>query len=331
VNVAKSSSGTATTGTVEPAGPYRGRFAPSPSGPLHFGSLVAALASFLEARTRRGEWLLRIEDLDPPRERPGAADAILTSLDRLGLHWDGAPVRQSTRTDAYVAALERLAAVGLLRECACSRTALAALNENESRDPGDELFHPPECLAPVQRGDSTAIRLRVPDRDVEFVDRAQGACRGNVDRTVGDFVLRRRDGYFAYQLAVVVDDAEQAITDVVRGMDLLSSTPRQILLQQFLGLPTPTYLHVPLAVGADGRKLSKSEDAPDVAHAAPAAQLCAALAFLRQDPPAELSGGRVEDVLQWARVNWRPQRFAGLKLQGVPAAVRNDEVQDKTQ
>ena len=155
--------------------PYRGRFAPSPSGPLHFGSLVAAVASWLEARTRRGEWLLRIEDLDPPREKPGAADDILATLDRLGLHWDGAVLRQSTRLEAYRAALDRLARDGRLRACTCTRAALAALPENQRRDPGDELFHPPRCLpAAGNAAREPALRFRVPDRVVEFVDRVQG-------------------------------------------------------------------------------------------------------------------------------------------------------------
>ncbi len=316
---AKSSSAIATTGTVEPARPYRGRFAPSPSGPLHFGSLVAAAASWLEARARRGEWLLRIEDLDPPRERPGAADDILVTLDRLGLHWDGAVLRQSTRLEAYRAALERLARDGRLRDCSCTRSALAALPENLCREPGDELFHPPSCLA--VSGDapgSAAIRLRVPDRLVAFMDRVQGPQAINVAQSVGDFVLRRRDGLYAYQIAVVVDDAEQGILDIVRGADLLSSTPRQILLQQSLGLPSVTYMHVPLAVGRDGLKLSKSEDAPGLMQASPARLAVAALEFLGQTPPPELARGDVPAVWEWAVSNWHPERLAGLASRMAP-------------
>ncbi len=314
---AKSSSAIATT--VEVSRPYRGRFAPSPSGPLHFGSLVAAVASWLEARSRRGEWLLRIEDLDPPREKPGAADDILATLDRLGLHWDGAVLRQSTRLEAYRAALDRLGRDGRLRACTCTRTALAALPENLRREPGDELFHPPRCLpAAGSAPGSVAMRLRVPDRVVQFVDRVQGPQAVNVARSVGDFVLRRRDGLYAYQLAVVVDDAEQGILDIVRGADLLSSTPRQVLLQQSLGLPAVTYMHVPLAVGRDGLKLSKSEDAPGLMLAAPERQVVAALEFLGQEPPPELARGDVRAVWEWAVLNWHPERMVGLSSRSAP-------------
>ena len=317
---AKSSSAIATT--VEVSRPYRGRFAPSPSGPLHFGSLVAAVASWLEARVRSGEWLLRIEDLDPPREKPGAADDILAELDRLGLHWDGAVLRQSTRLDAYRAELDRLAADGLLRNCTCTRAALAALPENQRRVSGDELYHPPQCLAAAGTpAAGAARRFLVPDRDVQFVDRVQGLQVINVARCVGDFLLKRRDGLFAYQLAVVVDDAEQGISDIVRGADLLSSTPRQILLQRALGLPSVTYMHVPLAVGRDGLKLSKSEDAPGLMLAAPARQAVAALEFLGQEPPSELARGGVAEVWGWAVTHWHPERVAGLVSRLAPAAL----------
>lgn len=318
---AKSSSATATTGTAEPARPYRGRFAPSPSGPLHFGSLIAAVGSFLEARSRGGEWLVRIEDLDPPRERPGAAAGILATLEQFGLHWDGPVLRQSTRTEAYQAALQQLAAAGALRSCLCSRAQLAALPENQGRAPGDELFHPVACIAPGPRpGEIPAWRLRVPDRDVEFVDRVQGAQRANVAKTVGDFVLKRRDGLFAYQLAVVVDDASQGITDVVRGADLLSSTARQIVLQHALRLPTPTYMHLPIAVSNAGIKLSKSEDAPALSHSSPAAQAVAALEFLRQAPPAGLAHAPLPEVWQWAIAHWHPGRLEGARTSTVASA-----------
>jgi glutamyl-Q tRNA(Asp) synthetase len=271
---------------------------------------------------RSGEWLLRIEDLDPPREKPGAADDILAALDRLGLHWDGAVLRQSTRLDAYRAALDRLAADGLLGNCTCTRAALAALPENQRRESGDELFHPPQCLAAAGTpAAGAARRFRVPDRDVEFVDRVQGLQVINVARCVGDFVLKRRDGLFAYQLAVVVDDAEQGISDIVRGADLLSSTPRQILLQRALGLPSVTYMHVPLAVGRDGLKLSKSEDAPGLMLAAPARQAVAALEFLGQEPPSELARGGVAAVWGWAVTHWQPERIAGLVSRMAPAAL----------
>ena len=311
---ARSSSATATTGTAEPARPYRGRFAPSPSGPLHFGSLIAAIGSFLEARTRGGEWLVRIEDVDPPRERPGAADDILATLERFELHWDGPVLRQSARTAAYQAALEQLAAAGSLRPCLCSRAQLATLAENQRRPAGEELFHPPECVALAPGpADVPAWRLRAPDRDVEFMDRVQGIQCSNVARTAGDFVLKRRDGLFAYQLAVVVDDGFQGITDIVRGADLLSSTARQVLLQQALGLPPVTYMHLPIAVSNTGIKLSKSEDAPALSRSSPAAQAVAALEFLRQAPPAGLERAPLAEVWQWAITHWQPGRFTGMR------------------
>ena len=327
---AKSSSATATTGTADFPRPYRGRFAPTPSGALHFGSLVAALASFLEARSRRGEWLVRIEDLDPPRERPGSADDILRTLDRLGLYWDGPVVRQSARLPLYQAAVDVLLRRDLLRRCRCSRAALGALPVNRERASGDDLFHPPECVvAPGLPGEPHTLRFRTPDRTVEWNDRAQGPQAANVARTHGDFVLRRRDGLFAYQLAVVVDDAEQRILDVVRGGDLLASTPRQILLQEALGLPRPSHMHVPLAVDETGLKLSKSGDAPALDAAPPAEQLAAALAFLGQEPPLELRRAPPGDALGWAVQHWRPGRFAGVKVRAVREVQGQAAVQER--
>ena len=329
---ARSSSAIATTGTADFVRPYCGRFAPSPSGPLHFGSLIAAVGSYLEARTRDGEWLVRIEDLDPPRERPGAADAILGTLELLELHWDGPVLRQSSRVDAYQSALDRLAAAGLTFRCACSRAQLTALPENRRRDPGDELFHPRGCpMSPAGAGTSTACRFRTPDRDVEFMDRVQGRQCANVARTVGDFILRRRDGWYAYQLAVVVDDAEQGVTDVVRGADLLGSTARQVLLQQALGLPRLTYMHLPLAVDETGLKLSKSDDAPALSQERPAAQLVAVLEFLRQSPPAELGRASPGEVLQWAAANWRPELFSRVTRGPVSGATVRKTTQEDRQ
>lgn len=318
---AKNSSAIATTGTADPPGRYRGRYAPSPSGPLHFGSLVAAVGSFLEARTRGGEWLVRIEDLDPPRCRPGAAAGILRSLERLGLAWDGPVLHQSTRTAAYAEAFERLRAAGRLKPCRCSRAQLAALPRNQSRPPGEELSHPAECVAGSQRTAMTpAWRFRVPDLAIEFVDRVQGPQVQNAARAGGDFVIRRRDGLFAYQLAVVVDDAAQGVTDVVRGVDLLESTARQILLQQALQLPRTTYMHLPLAVDASGVKLSKSADAPEVLHPLPTVPLVEVLEFLRQEPPQELRRAPLDELWAWARRHWQPSRFSGLRSGTAPTA-----------
>ena len=226
---------------------YRGRFAPSPTGPLHLGSLVAALGSWLMARHAGGEWWIRIEDLDPPREVPGAADAQLRTLAAFGLMSDGPVVRQSARDAEYRAAIDRLLADGLAFHCACSRTVLAEVGGIHRA-----------CRADARRT-QTAVRLRVADdAHIAFDDALCGRVAQDVAREVGDVVLRRADGFWAYQLAVVVDDAAQGVTDVVRGADLLDSTPRQILLQRALGLPTPRYAHLPLLLDADGRKLSKS-------------------------------------------------------------------------
>jgi len=259
-----------TTGTLPTR--YRGRFAPSPTGQLHFGSLLAALGSWLLARRAGGEWLARVEDVDPPREVPGAADAQLRALDAFGLHADGPVWRQSERGAAYQAALDALIASGTAFACHCSRSDLAASGGIHRR-----------CVARAERSDP-AIRLRVPDdATVAFDDAIQGRHVQRVDREVGDFVLRRADGYWAYQFAVVVDDAAQGITDVVRGADLLDSTPRQVLLQRALGLPTPRYAHLPLVVDAEGRKLSKSLAALPVDPADPLPALRAAWNALGQD------------------------------------------------
>lgn len=266
---------------------------------------------------------MRIEDLDPPRERPGAADDILRTLEALELHWDGPVLKQSGRTAAYAEALAHLARRNLLHACTCARSALAALPRNRDRLAGmnDELFHPKRCPARVDDAVVTpgqAWRLRVPDGGVAFVDRSLGAQTIDVAATVGNFVLRRRDGLFAYQLAVVVDDAFQGITDVVRGCDLLSSTARQVLLQQALGLSAVRYLHLPLAVDRRGLKLSKSEDAPAAGRSTPAAQLVAVLAFLGQGPPHALCRATPREVLAWAGEHWRIEGFAGRAARAAP-------------
>ncbi len=308
------------------AGLYIGRFAPSPTGPLHFGSLVAAVGSYVDARAHGGRWLLRIEDLDPPRERPGATDAILGTLDRLGLHWDGPIMRQGERTAAYAAALGRLSRRNLLHACGCTRATLQSLTRPVAATPQspDEPYHPPGCPSP--RPGAAAVpglawRLRVPRGLVTFDDRSLGPQSVDVAATVGNFVLRRRDGLFAYQLAVVVDDAEQGVTDVVRGADLLESTARQVLLQQALGLPPVRYLHLPLAVDRRGRKLSKSEEAPSAGREGSEARaLLAALRFLAQSPPDELDRAAPAEILDWAGAHWRLHGFRGRASGEAPQA-----------
>lgn len=284
---------------------YRGRFAPSPTGPLHFGSLVAATGSFLEARTRGGEWWLRIEDVDAPRCSPAAADAILRALEACGFEWDGAPVWQSRRGAAYAAALDRLKQAGHVFACACTRRELA----DSMPAPDGATIYPGTCRAGLPAGRAArAWRLRVGDARIGFDDAVQGRIDSDLAREAGDFVLRRADGLFAYQLAVVVDDAEAGITDVVRGADLLLSTARQILLQQCLGVATPAYAHLPVAVNAAGEKLSKQTLAAPLDVKCPAASLVAALDFLGQSPPAGLAAADVAAVWAWAVANWRLAR-----------------------
>jgi glutamyl-Q tRNA(Asp) synthetase len=250
---------------------YRGRFAPSPTGLLHFGSLVAAVGSWLCARHAGGQWLLRVEDIDPPREVPGAAQNMLAALPAFGLVADAPPLFQSRRIAAYDTAFEQLHAAGHLFPCWCSRTALAA---------ADIAHRDGACLAPPDPSREPAWRLRSPDLDIAFDDRLQGPQRENLREQAGDFVIRRADGLYAYQLACVVDDAFQGITEVVRGCDLLDSTPRQIWLQRCLGLPQPSYLHLPLALDALGHKLSKSTQALPVDPHEPLPALRQVVAFL---------------------------------------------------
>jgi glutamyl-Q tRNA(Asp) synthetase len=283
----------------EPASPpYRGRFAPSPTGPLHFGSLLAALGSWLLARHAGGQWLVRIEDLDPPREVPGAADAQLRALAAFGFVPDAPVLRQSDRGDLYRTALEQLLASGDAFVCHCSRGDLAASGGVHRR-----------CVPGARRTDPS-IRFRVPDfTALAFDDAIQGRVAQDVSDEVGDFVLRRTDGYWAYQLAVVVDDAAQKITDVVRGADLLESTPRQILLQRALGLPTPRYAHLPLVLDANGRKLSKSLAALPVDAADPIPALRAAWQALGQTEAALVDAAPPVALLARALRHFDPRRI----------------------
>ncbi|HKE44257.1 MAG TPA: tRNA glutamyl-Q(34) synthetase GluQRS [Steroidobacteraceae bacterium] len=287
------------------APPYRGRFAPSPTGPLHLGSLLAAAGSYLQARARGGQWLLRVEDLDTPRVVPGATEEILRTLELYGFEWDGGVVRQSERLALYGAAFETLERDGLVFACSCSRKELAARQPAAALE--EDTFYPGTCRNGAQHPERPlAYRFRVTDAALEFEDGLQGRFAQNVADSIGDFVIRRRDGLFAYQLAVVVDDHEQGITEVVRGCDLLSNTPRQILLQQALGIARPAYMHLPLLTEADGRKLSKSRRAVTIANHQPAAALWSVLRWLRQAPPPELARGSVRELWSWAIRAWNP-------------------------
>jgi glutamyl-Q tRNA(Asp) synthetase len=264
-----------------------GRFAPSPTGPLHFGSLVAALASWLDARAANGRWLVRMEDLDQPRVQPGAADEILRALERLGLEWDGEVQYQSRRAALYQAALEQIRAHSYW--CCCTRREIADSSLGLASD--GAAIYPGTCRRGLPPGKPPrALRLRVDASTIGFVDRVQGRREQVLSRDVGDFVLYRADGQFAYQLAVVVDDAAQGVTDVVRGADLIDSTARQIFLQHLLGLPTPRYLHVPVAVNTAGEKLSKQTGAEPLDLSRPEQELRRALAFLGQ--PGDLAQAR---------------------------------------
>lgn len=290
-----------------PTGPYRGRFAPTPSGPLHFGSLIAALGSYLEARRHCGEWLLRIEDVDPPRVVAGAADAILRTLEAFGFEWDGPVVYQSRRRDAYRDALEHLIRKGWVYPCTCSRKQIAAA----ARRGVDGPVYPGHCRARRQGHGPAALRLRVPAVRVVFDDDLQGRVACNVAAECGDFVLQRADGVTTYQLAVVVDDAAQGITHVVRGADLLASTPRQIVLQRLLDLPTPRYLHLPVVLDAHGDKLSKQTLAQPIDPRAPLPTLIAAWAFLGQRPPGRLDS--VQEFWSMASSNWMASQIPPLR------------------
>lgn len=288
--------------------PYIGRFAPSPTGALHFGSLVAAVGSFLDARAHCGRWLLRIEDVDAPRSVPGAADGIIATLARFGFEWDGDIVWQSRRSACYQHALERLVADGLAYPCACSRRELA--DAPLARD-GSRRY-PGTCRMGLPPGrPARAWRVRA-EGVIRFDDVVQGPQQIELASDSGDYVVRRADGLFAYQLAVVVDDAEAGVTHVVRGADLLDSTARQIHLQGLLGAPTPTYAHLPLATNAAGEKLSKQTLARAVDAQSPIPALLAALRFLGQHPPAALSRAALAEVWQWAITHWSidsvPQR-----------------------
>ncbi len=297
---------------IDSPAPRRGRFAPSPTGPLHFGSLVAAVGSYLVARACGGGWRVRIEDIDAPRTVPGVADGILRTLEGFGFEWDGEVVFQSRRLDLYHAALVRLQLAGLAYPCSCSRSEIAASATRRSVDGG--LLYPGTCRAGLRAGAAArAWRLRVPDREFVFGDRIQGEARQNLEREVGDFVLLRADGQYAYQLAVVVDDADQGVDSVVRGVDLLDSTARQIWLQQRLGLPTPSYAHLPVVVNAAGEKLSKQTHAAAVSATEGGAPLLRALRFLGHCPPAELSGAPLPEFWRWAIEHWSMTRVPALR------------------
>lgn len=302
---------------------YRGRYAPSPTGPLHFGSVVAAVASYAEARSRGGTWVLRIDDLDRPRVVPGAADDILRTLEGLGLEWDGPVVWQSRRGPAYHAALHALRSRGLVYPCRCSRREIA-----DSSVRGIEGYVYPGTCRGGCRGPARAWRMNAGHAAVMFTDALQGEVRQDVGAAIGDYVVYRSDGQYAYHLACALDDAAQGVTHVVRGADLLVSTPRQILIQQALRLPTPQYAHVPVVLNSRGEKLSKQTQAAaiDARHAN--AALAAALRFLGQDVPEDAERRRCTDLWPLVLPRWtlaRVPRVAARAPDGcslLPAPVK---------
>lgn len=287
--------------------PYIGRFAPSPSGPLHFGSLLAAVASYARAKASNGRWLVRIEDIDPPREQPGADKIILGTLEAYGFEWDGLVSYQSQSAARHEALLQSLLEAGKAYPCSCSRRDLA--------DAGRGLLgaiYPGTCRNGCRSCD-VAIRLQTDDVPVEFIDKLQGPQSQRLESESGDFIIKRRDGLVAYHLAVVVDDFDQGITEVVRGIDLLDSTPRHIRLQRMLGFTTPEYLHIPVVENAEGQKLSKLTGAKAIASNRIGPTLVCALDALMQRPPADLAREDIDEIWNWAVANWSTETLQHRK------------------
>ena len=290
---------------------YRGRFAPSPTGPLHFGSLVCAVGSYLQARSQSGQWLLRIEDVDKAREQPGAADAILRTLEAFGLLWDETVSYQSLRLSLYQTTMEQLQALEATYPCGCSRKDIQSrLNQSSLNNEQAEQY-PGTCRAGLPPSkQARAIRVKTEPGELSFIDNVQGHFAQDLARDVGDFVLKRADGFYAYQLAVVIDDAAQGITEVVRGADLLDNTPRQIFLQRLLNHPTPDYLHLPIATDDAGAKLSKQTFAAPIDDRDPVPALRQALHFLGHKPPMDADLG---DIWRWAIEHWETAAIPRLR------------------
>lgn len=278
---------------------YTGRFAPSPSGELHFGSLIAALGSYLQARAKNGIWHVRIEDIDPPREVPGAADTILRQLERYGLHWDGDVLWQSQRHEAYREHLAWLHEQGLCYYCTCTRARIHAVR-------GIYDGHCRDLRLPAQ---DAALRIRQTRPVLEFYDQLRGTLIADEPLAREDFIIHRRDGLFAYNLAVVVDDRFQGVSEIVRGADLIEPTVRQISLYQHFGWQAPDYLHLPLALNAEGNKLSKQNHAPALPEGDPRPEIIRALMFLNQDVEQEWRALSIDDLLRQAVVNWKPEKI----------------------
>ena len=280
---------------------YIGRFAPAPTGPLHFGSLVAALGSYLRARSCQGKWLVRIEDCDRLRIVPGASENILETLDALGLHWDGPVLYQSAREAVYQDRIQELLSQKLLYPCTCSRKSTR------------EKPYPGTCRdKPVEQFPDAALRIRTNSRVIRFNDILQGTQQQSLEAEIGDFIVNRADGFTAYHLAVVIDDAEQKISEIVRGADLLESTPRQIFLQQVLGYPQPAYLHLPVVIDSRGMKISKQNHARELDMDQASRILVRALEFLGQKPETCLLDAKPDEVIEWGIRNWDAQHVPAV-------------------
>lgn len=307
-------SDTSATPPPEHHTPYVGRFAPSPTGPLHFGSLLAAVASYLDARAHRGRWLVRIEDLDPPREDPGAATAILHILDAYGLHWDGEVRYQSDRHEAYQQVLQQLISSGLAFPCQCSRKQLGG--------------QPHRGNCQCQAHSDIAWRFLCPPGELCFDDALQGRWCSDLSEEIGDFVIKRRDGPWSYQLAVVSDDIDQGVTHIVRGIDLIDSTARQILLYQALRHTAPHYAHIPVALEANGQKLSKQNLAQALTTQNISYTLWLALSWLGQQPPAAIQSLSPGELLDWGVAHWQSQTLAGQRERPAPAGFQREASAD---
>jgi glutamyl-Q tRNA(Asp) synthetase len=294
----------------EPA-TYVGRFAPSPTGPLHFGSLLAAVASYLQARVNQGKWLLRVEDIDPPREQHGADILIVNALEAYGFEWDGPLTYQRQFQKRHEELVQVLLDDGQAYPCSCSRRDLAGARRGSLG-----AIYPGTCRSGCQSSDA-AIRVRTDDEPIRFVDALQGEQRQRLESESGDFIIKRRDGLVAYHLAVVADDHDQGITEIVRGIDLLDSTPRHIHLQRLLGFATPGYLHIPVAENKDGQKLSKLTGAAAIDQQEVRPVLVCALDALGQKPPGDLAASSLGTIWEWAAANWRPEVMQDQK--SIPA------------
>ena len=275
---------------------YIGRFAPSPTGPLHLGSLYAALASFLHARACQGQWLLRIDDIDSPREVAGASESIIDTLQSFGLHWDGPIVNQSSHLENYQSIIDQLITQKQVYPCTCSRKSLSAL---------DMHVYPGICRHLQDQKPPYSLRLKSTECEISFDDELQGPQKSNFSQQHGDFIIKRKDGITAYQLAVVIDDHLQNISHVVRGFDLLDSTPKQIALQNILGFNTPHYCHFPIIIDPQGNKLSKQQCAQAVSAETPQKTLFLLLELLQQNPPSQLKTASVQEIISWGIEHWQ--------------------------